>query len=370
MLTGAQVFAQTTVNVNPNAYYGSVGDTIKVIIKINNVNSLHSASVKVRFNNSIVRFIGVYNSGGIFTGGWIDNQPLKAYVNDSVIVDQALQGYGFSVSGSDTLFQIRFKAIANGISYVRLSDNDFRDPYNNSISSSLDSGHIYIGGIVVNTKVFLQGPYNTLIGMMNTLLNYFGYLPCAQPYDSIPWIYDGNESVQPDFFSSHDNIVDWVLVELRTGTEPSTITGSKAAFILEDGSIVDYRDGISKVYFDGLQSGNYYIVIRHRNHLAVMSSSSVSLTNKSSIYDFTNSLSKYYGGDANLLTTGVYGMYGGDANRDGMITTADFNLFNPDNRQAKEGYLYTDFNLDGMVTTADFNIFNPNNRIAAASRVP
>ena len=101
-----------------------------------------------------------------------------------------------------------------------------------------------------------------------------------------------------------------------------------------------------------------------------MSSSSVSLTNKSSIYDFTNSLSKYYGGDANLLTTGVYGMYGGDANRDGMITTADFNLFNPDNRQAKEGYLYTDFNLDGMVTTADFNIFNPNNRIAAASRVP
>ena len=64
------------------------------------------------------------------------------------------------------------------------------------------------------------------------------------------------------------DIVDWVLVELRVGT--ATSAGMRAAFLKNDGTIVDL-DGTSPVEFDGISSGNYYIVVKHRNHLAVMS---------------------------------------------------------------------------------------------------
>jgi hypothetical protein len=42
--------------------------------------------------------------------------------------------------------------------------------------------------------------------------------------------------------------------------------------------------------------GNYYIVIKHRNHLAVMSANAVSLNGTSStLYDFTTGSDKFYG---------------------------------------------------------------------------
>ena len=66
------------------------------------------------------------------------------------------------------------------------------------------------------------------------------------------------------------DIVDWVLVELRTGTAAGTKVATRAAFLKSDGTIVD-TDGTSPVQFTGLSAGNYYIVIRHRNHLAIMS---------------------------------------------------------------------------------------------------
>jgi hypothetical protein len=35
--------------------------------------------------------------------------------------------------------------------------------------------------------------------------------------------------------------------------------------------------------------GNYYLVIKHRNHLAIMSAAAISLNGNSSVlYDFTN----------------------------------------------------------------------------------
>ncbi|MEE9431196.1 MAG: hypothetical protein V3V16_09160, partial [Melioribacteraceae bacterium] len=70
-------------------------------------------------------------------------------------------------------------------------------------------------------------------------------------------------------------VVDWVLVELRDENNSSTILESQSVFVLQDGSVVDL-DGISPVHFSH-SSGNYYISVKHRNHLAVMSSSSISI---------------------------------------------------------------------------------------------
>jgi len=353
-LSYINIYAQTKIYVNPSSYYASIGDTIKVIVKIDNVNSLHSSSVTVRFNNSIVKFLSASNAGSIFNGNWIDNQPLKNYVYDSVIVDQALMGFGVSVSGSDTLFSLRFKALANGISPVILESPDLRDPNNGQIVSTLDSGHIFIGGISINVKIFLQGPFSSSTHLMSTSLNSLNYLPLEQPYNVSPWYYNGIERVSSDFFASETNIVDWVLIELRKNTSGSSVFRTKAALIKNDGTIVDYIDGVSPVFIVDTTAGSYYIVIRHRNHISVMSAAPVPLTNISSVYDFTTNTSTFYGGDAMLLSSGIYGMYAGDANGNGIINAADRNLVIINTGYS--GYFGFDLNLNGINNAADRNI--------------
>ena len=68
---------------------------------------------------------------------------------------------------------------------------------------------------------------------------------------------------------------------------------TRAAFIKSDGTIVD-TDGTSPVQFTGLSDGDYYVVIRHRNHLAIMSASAIPLSSSSALYDFTTSQSQAY----------------------------------------------------------------------------
>lgn len=149
-----------------------------------------------------------------------------------------------------------------------------------SVSVSDDGHTVIVGGptgegaawVFVNTHfninltLFLEGPFNTT--NMNANLDLSSQL--TQPYTSM---YSGTESVASGFFTSHTDIVDWVLVELRTGTDASTKAAARACFIKSDGSIVDL-DGSSAVDFIGLDPAitEYYAVVYHRNHLPVMSS--------------------------------------------------------------------------------------------------
>ena len=104
---------------------------------------------------------------------------------------------------------------------------------------------------------------------------------------------------------------------MRTSTDAASTQSTRAAFIRSNGSIVDL-DGISLVKFDGVSPDSYYIVVIHRNHLAVMSHDPV-LPN-SSAYDFTMSQTQAYGTNSMKdLGSGVYGMWAGDADGNGQI---------------------------------------------------
>jgi len=199
--------------------------------------------------------------------------------------------------------------------------------------------------ITVNTKIFLQGPYNSGSGLMSTAIN--SGLPTTQPYNGSPWNYNGSESVTGSFFSSHTDIVDWVLVEIKNS---SFVTeGRRAAFLKSNGTLVDI-DGTSPVVFKGRPDGNYYIVIKHRNHLAIMSANPVTLPNGSA-YDFTTGATQYYGGEAADLGGGVYGMYSGDTDGDGTINYA-VDLAPVWNERGQSGYLEGDTDMDGTVNSA------------------
>ena len=207
----------------------------------------------------------------------------------------------------------------------------------------------------VNIKVFLQGPYDNNVHIMKTDIN--SILPFSDPYSQ-------NESVG----SIPSGIVDWILVELRS--DVNTIVKTRAAFLMNDGSIHDI-DGSDHINFSEVSGGDYYIVIKHRNHLAVMSANTVSLPN-SSDYDFTTGNDKYYGGSSGAiqLETGVWGMIAGDANSDGSIDAVDKNnIWRVENGTTWSYTKYSDFNLDGNLDAVDKNNFwRPNNGLS--SQVP
>ena len=175
-------------------------------------------------------------------------------------------------------------------------------------------------GLPLVIKAYLQGPWDGT-SAMTTLLNSNSYLPLAQPYNTSPWNYAGTEAVSSGFFTSNSTITDWVLVELRTGTASNTIMAQRAAFIKSNGTIVDV-DGTSPVAFPALPTGSYYIVLRHRNHLAVMSPSAIGVpcSVSGTTHDFSASSSSAYGTNPQQnIGTGVYGLWSGDANANGQV---------------------------------------------------
>ena len=212
----------------------------------------------------------------------------------------------------------------------------------------------------LNIKVLLEGPFSS--GNMSTNLLTDGFISLTQPYNEEPWNYAGSESVS----SIPQDVVDWVLLELRSGTASSTVVSRKAAFIKSNGSVVDI-DGTSPVSFSGTPSGNYYIVVMHRNHLPVMSADPVSLGPEPDLYDFTTSSSKAYGADALAdLGGGKWGLYAGDSDENGTINVLDYG--NVVNNLFDTGYKLGDLDLNGVINVLDYS--KTNNNMFKSTQVP
>jgi hypothetical protein len=150
----------------------------------------------------------------------------------------------------------------------------------------------------------LDGPYNEASDLMTDVLRSSNLLPSAQPYNSAPFGYAGTETVAPAVLAVTGNqaIVDWVLIELRDKVNPSVIVARRAALVQRDGDIVDVN-GVTPVRFLNLLTNDYHVAVRHRNHLATMTSNPVTLSALPVTVDFTNTGFANYGTTpANALT--------------------------------------------------------------------
>jgi len=217
-------------------------------------------------------------------------------------------------------------------------------------------------------SVLLEGAFNGID--MNTDLYDQVVLPNNQPYNVSPWNYDGTETITAPPGS---DIIDWVLVELReTSGDALTATPDKfldhqAALLLSDGSIVQ-PDGSGFLLYTGTITQNLYVIVYHRNHLAVMSASALVDIGGTYTYNFTDALSKAYLDGQKTLGSGMYGMIGGDSDASGTIYITDkYMHWTIDAGDA--GYLMSDLNLDTQVNNPDKNdnwVMN----FAESSKVP
>jgi hypothetical protein len=157
-------------------------------------------------------------------------------------------------------------------------------------------------------SLFLQGPFNTVTGEMNPILKSNDQVPTSQPYNTPPWNYTGTESVA----TLDDEVVDWILVELRS--DLTTVHTRKAGLL--------YADGSARVSFYGLVNGtdDFYVVVRHRNHMPIMSANKIVIPETGAFLDMTT-LASAYGTKPmiQLVPTNLYGMIAGEVITDGQL---------------------------------------------------
>ncbi len=211
------------------------------------------------------------------------------------------------------------------------------------------------GLAALDAKVFLEGVYNS-----NGLMNRDESLPIplTQPYGTAPYNYSGSEIIN----SIPADMIDWVLLELRSGvpnttgtTQGTVVVEQQAAILKADGSIVSANINDGMPVFANLQAGqSYYVCVRHRNHLDVISSVALS-TNSTIQYDFTTGTTQGLGNfPMAVASDNKTVMYMGDFNHDGVIQATDYDLWRA--APAINGtYSDTDANLDGTVQVTDFD---------------
>lgn len=221
--------------------------------------------------------------------------------------------------------------------------------------------------LILNLVAMLEGPFNG----SNMDLKLGALIPLNQPFNTSPWNYTGTESVS---FIPNPNVVDWVLIDVRDAVSPANATGAtsvakQAAFILNDGSIVDL-DGNSNLIFPVTIGQNLYVVLWQRNHIGILSNNALTPFGGVYSYDFSSGVNQVYGG-ANghkELVPGVWGMISGDGNRNGSIEIGDKSPL-WENEAGTKGYIFSDYNLDSESNNIDKdNFWLPN--IGKGSQVP
>ena len=210
--------------------------------------------------------------------------------------------------------------------------------------------------ISVDVKVFLEGPYSEA-GMGLSLIT-LGHLPTIHPYSSTPWNYTG---YAPELEVGNTEICDWILLELRDAptaadANSGTMIDWQVAFIMNDGKIVSL--GGLPLQFEINLTDSLFVVVKHRNHLAIMSADPLTEVDNTYSYDFSIGSEMVYGGATGYIEveTGIWAMIAGDANADGEVNLPDKSI-DWTMQAGKTGYLSSDFDLNGLVDNQDKNNF-------------
>ncbi|WP_018620617.1 Ig-like domain-containing protein [Spirosoma luteum] len=191
-------------------------------------------------------------------------------------------------------------------------------------------------------QVYLQGALFGVTSpnvLMRDDLRSKGHIPLTHPYGYLTPI-TATAAMNPSVtaVTGPNAIADWVFVELRDSFNPSIVVDSRAALLQRDGDIVDV-DGVSPVQFGQVNPGSYYVAVRHRNHLGVMSLNALPMSATTTTVDFRNpntptftytGITSYTQAAINqsqvIVQQGV-AMWAGNANLDNASSTPHNSIF-------------------------------------------
>lgn len=237
--------------------------------------------------------------------------------------------------------------------------------------------------VKIETAAFLEGALSVEDAVMSNKLNKLGYLPgqkpkaffgkatqSGHPYRKNPWNYQGKEGVSKDNkpYQYTIDVVDWVLISLRENELPSSTVYTTSALLYKDGRIVHAPDAQNCVLDINKK---YYVVLQHRNHLAVMSDEPVAIQEQTLSYDFRYEPS--YEEGQKVVKDGIYAMYAGNA--DQVLSPDAASIIDEEDLRKWEGangqnssYFIMDLDLSGDVSIKDQELLY--NNMGVFSTVP
>ena len=221
-------------------------------------------------------------------------------------------------------------------------------------------------GITISTRAFLGGPYDEDAGTMQDQLRASGLIPLTEPYTALGYTHvsGGGETTTSTVLAAIGNnaIVDWVVLELRSASNSSSVLATRSGLVQRDGDVVDV-DGVSPVSFT-VPPGNYHIAIRHRNHLGCMSANAIALSSTPAVLDLSSPTTATWGSNARKNINGNMVLWAGDCRGDGDVKYVGAN----NDRDAillliggvvptgtVAGYHKEDANMDGQVKYSGAN---------------
>lgn len=218
----------------------------------------------------------------------------------------------------------------------------------------------------LNARVYLCAVDSTTLMMPNKLKNLANF-PISDPYIGVfthvnQTTIDSTTNIVLQNSTGNDEIIDWVFIELRDGTSsPLNVLYTRAALLQKDGDIVD-MDGVSPILFSNAVAGNYYITVRHRNHLGFRTIGKITLKNSTTnLFNFTNNSISVNGTNGlRKAASNVYTMIPGDINTDGTINATDLSIWEAQNGVYDDYAKKADLNFDGEVNTNDYLLLKTN----------
>ena len=248
--------------------------------------------------------LSIINNGTSLTLTWNPSlETVNGYIlykiNSSGVISQA---YPDIISSTTLTASLNSTP---GVEYiiraVKLYSNNSGSYYNQSLGISAVVPQPTF--VPINIKAFLQGPL--VNNLMNDNLRANNFIPLTNNG------YTTSQSVLN--ITGNSAIVDWVIVEIRNSSNPSNILFSRPALIQRDGDVVD-TDGVSAVQLN-ISPGQYFVSIKHRNHLGVMTLNPIILP--TTLIDFSTILT--YGTNSQIQIGNVKALWSGDCNSDGII---------------------------------------------------
>ncbi|MBK8564216.1 MAG: hypothetical protein IPN76_12975 [Saprospiraceae bacterium] len=224
----------------------------------------------------------------------------------------------------------------------------------------------------VRLKAALNGAYIGVYNGENLMrddLRTKQFIPMKEPYSSLSGFVHkglgGGEEASNSMFSQTGAgaVVDWVFVECRAANDDSKVLSTTSALLRRDGTVTTTTGG-EVIYFWDLPAGDYYVSVRHRNHIGLMTDFLWELDSENPpLINLVSPDTPVRGGrPSGRVLSDRRTMWSGDFNGDAkVIYQGPYNdvfflfskvLSEPDNPEflanfIAQGYYRPDFNLDG-----------------------
>ena len=169
-------------------------------------------------------------------------------------------------------------------------------------------------------------------------------------------------------YSSNINnmISDSVKVYLRNSSSPYSLADSAKGVLSTSGS--------ASFNFNNLLTGQYYIVVNHRNSIETWSRPGGEAFISGSIIDYNMSdqITKAYGNNLKQVDTSPvrFADFSGDVNQDGSVNLTDIIVIYNNVQNYSSGYIPTDINGDNITDLTDLIITFNNSSIFVTKITP